>query len=308
MDLSQTTELTTIRDWVRWAASQFNETGLWYGHGTDNALDEALALVLHALHLDHSLPGDFLDCRITDAEKNRIGDYLKQRLEQHIPLAYITHEAHFAGMSFYVNDDVLVPRSPIAELILQGFEPWLQAEGQLRILDLCTGSGCIAIACAHYLPDALVDASDISPSALDVARVNMKRHQLHDRMNLFRSDVFDDLPAERYDLIVSNPPYVSQEEMAGLPDEYNYEPALGLEAGEDGMDIVSRILCGAGNYLKPGGIIVIEVGESMDYLLQRYPRVPFMWLDFAHGGSGVFLLTAEQIKQYEQEFLEECNE
>lgn len=308
MDLSQTTGLASIRDWVRWAASQFNEAGLWYGHGTDNALDEALALVLHALHLDHSLPGDFLDCRVTDAEKGRIVGYLKQRLEQHIPLAYITHEAHFAGLSFYVNDDVLVPRSPIAELILQGFEPWLQAEGQPRILDLCTGSGCIAIACAHYLPEALLDASDISPSALDVARVNVERHQLHDRVSLYRSDVFDDLPAERYDLIVSNPPYVSQEEMAGLPDEYSYEPALGLEAGEDGMDIVARILCTAGNYLKPGGIIIIEVGESMDYLLRRYPQVPFIWLDFTRGGNGVFLLTADQIKQYEQDFLGECNE
>jgi len=308
MNLSQTNELTTIRDWVRWAASQFNEAGLWYGHGTDNALDEALALVLFALQLDHSLPGDFLDCRVTDVEKLRIGEYLKQRVDQHIPLAYITHEAHFSGLSFYVNDDVLVPRSPIAELILQGFEPWLKVDGQLRILDLCTGSGCIAIACAHYLPDALVDGSDISPSALDVARVNVERHQLPGRVSLFRSDVFDDLPAERYDLIVSNPPYVSQEEMAGLPDEYSYEPALGLEAGEDGMDIVVRILCAAKNYLKPGGIIIIEVGESMDYLLQRYPRVPFLWLEFSHGGRGVFLLTAEQIKQYEQEFLGECYE
>ncbi len=308
MDLSQTTELTTIRDWVRWAASQFNEAELYYGHGTDNALDEALALVLHALHLDHSLPGDFLDCCLTEVEKDRIGKYLKRRVEQHLPLAYITREAHFAGLSFYVNEDVLVPRSPIAELILQGFEPWLQPEGQTRILDLCTGSGCIAIACAHYLPDALVDASDISPSALDVARVNVERHQLHHRVRLFRSDVFDDLATECYDLILSNPPYVAHEEMAGLPDEYSYEPVLGLEAGEDGMDIVARILCAAGNYLKPDGIILIEVGNSMDHMLQRYPRVPFLWLDFAHGGNGVCLLTAEQIKRYEREFLEECSQ
>lgn len=308
MDLSQTTELATLRDWVRWAASRFNEAGLWYGHGTDNALDEALALVLHALHLDHSLPGDFLDCRITEAEKTSIVEYLKLRLDQHIPLAYIIHEAHFAGLSFYVNDDVLVPRSPIAELIVQGFEPWLQVQGQLRILDLCTGSGCIGIACAHYLPDALVDASDISPSALAVARVNVERHQLHDRVNLLRSDVFDDLPTGHYDLIVTNPPYVSEEEMAGLPDEYSYEPTLGLTAGDDGMEVVSRILCTAGHYLKPGGIIIVEVGESMDYLLQRYPGVPFLWLDFSHGGDGVFMLTADQIKRYEQEFLEECNE
>ncbi len=306
MNLSDLGELSTIRDWVRWGASRFSEAGLFFGHGTDNAFDESLALVLHALHLDHSLPRDFLDTRLTHKEKEQVLAYLLQRLEEHVPAAYITHEAHFAGLSFYVNENVLVPRSPIAELIEARFEPWLQTDEDLHVLDLCTGSGCIAIACAHYLPEALVDASDISPSALEVARVNVERHQLQEQVVLYRSDLFDDLPERQYDLIVSNPPYVSMEEMQTLPDEFQHEPALGLEAGEDGMDIVARILCQGRHYLRPGGIMVVEVGESMGHLMDRYPQVPFLWLDFECGGHGVFLLTAEQLQQYEEFFLEEC--
>ncbi|WP_456413922.1 50S ribosomal protein L3 N(5)-glutamine methyltransferase [Thiolapillus sp.] len=306
MNLSDLNELTSIRDWVRWGASRFAEAGLFFGHGTDNAFDESLALVLHALHLDHSLPRDFLDTRLTRKEKEQVLGYLRQRLNEHVPAAYITHEAHFAGLSFYVNENVLVPRSPIAELIEAGFEPWLQADDELQILDLCTGSGCIAIACAHYLPHARVDASDISPSALEVASVNIERHQLQEQVALYRSDLFDELPGHQYDLIVSNPPYVSTEEMQTLPDEFQHEPALGLEAGEDGMDIVARILQEGRRFLKPGGIMIVEVGDSMEYLLARYPQVPFLWLDFERGGHGVFLLTAEQLQQYQEVFLEEC--
>ncbi len=306
MNLSDLNELSSIRDWVRWGASRFSEAGLCFGHGTDNAFDESLALVLHALHLDHSLPRDFLGTRLTHKEKERVLEYLLQRLEEHMPAAYITHEAHFSGLSFYVNESVLVPRSPIAELIEAGFEPWMQTGDELHILDLCTGSGCIAIACAHYLPHALVDASDISPSALEVARVNIERHQLQEQVTLYRSDLFDDLPGRRYDLIVSNPPYVNAEEMQTLPDEFQHEPALGLEAGEDGMDIVARILCEGHRFLKPGGIMIIEVGDSMGYLMARYPQIPFLWLDFERGGHGVFLLTAEQLQQYQEVLLEEC--
>lgn len=305
-NLSPTEQLYSIRDWIRWGASRFNEAGLCYGHGTDNAFDEALALVLHALYLDHSLPEAYLDSRLTRGEKERVLEVLRQRAEGHLPAAYITHEAWFAGLSFYVNQNVLVPRSPIAELIEQGFRPWLQAGDDLRILDLCTGSGCIAVACAHYVPQALVDASDISPSALEVAQVNVDRYHLEERVQLIRSDLFDELPPVEYDLIVTNPPYVSTPEMDNLPDEYGFEPALGLEGGEDGMDLVARILCTADRFLKPGGIMIVEVGDSMDHLMVRYPRVPFLWLEFERGGHGVFLLTADQLQQYRDDFLEEC--
>ncbi len=305
MNLSLCEDLSTIRDWVRWGASRFREAGLFFGHGTDNAFDESLALVLHALHLDHDQGLAYLDARLTREEKERVLGYLTRRVEERVPAAYITHEAWFAGLSFYVNENVLVPRSPIAELIEQGFEPWLNDEEELRVLDLCTGSGCIAIACAHYLPNAWVDASDISPSALEVAQVNVDRHQLEERVSLFRSDLFDDLPEARYDLIVSNPPYVSSEEMESLPEEYGHEPALGLEAGADGLEIVSRILAEGARWLKPGGIMVVEVGDSMESLMRRYPRVPFLWLDFERGGHGVFLLTAEQLQQYQNQFSEE---
>lgn len=308
LNLSDTAELSTIRDWVRWGASRFAEAGLFFGHGTDNAFDESLALVLHALHLDHGLPPDFLDSCITPVEREQVLTCLRRRLEDHLPAAYITHEAHFAGLSFYVNQNVLVPRSPIAELIEAGFSPWLDEDAEeLDILDLCTGSGCIAIASARYLPHARVDASDISPPSLDVARVNVERHDVEDRVSLYCSDVFDALPERQYDLIVSNPPYVSLEEMQGLPDEFRHEPALGLEAGEDGMDIVARILRQGGHYLKPGGIMIVEVGNSMERLMERYPRVPFLWLDFERGGHGVFLLTAEQLNEYQDIFLEDCD-
>ena len=306
MSISKPDKLICMRDWVRWGASHFNEEGLFFGHGTDNALDEALALVLHALHLDHSLPESFLDARLSSEESDRVFELLRQRMETRKPAAYLTHEAFFAGLSFYVNEHVLVPRSPIAELIENGFEPWLQADDDLRILDLCTGSGCIGIACAHYFPHARVDLADISPSALEVAQVNVDRYQMQQRVKLWRSDLFMDLPLRQYDLIVSNPPYVSREEMTRLPDEYAHEPALGLEAGEDGLDLVARILCQAPAYLKPDGIIIVEVGNSWERVLQRYPAVPFTWLEFKRGGHGVFLLSAEELNACQPLFQEEC--
>jgi ribosomal protein L3 glutamine methyltransferase len=296
--------LLTLRDWIRWAGSRFNEAGVFYGHGTDNALDEALALVLHALHMEHGIPESYLDCRVTPDEARRIDELLAVRAEQRVPAAYLTGVAHFAGLTFKVNESVLIPRSPIAELIIDGFAPWLDPDRVGRVLDLCAGSGCIGIATAVNLPDADVDLADISSSALDVARENIARHGVADRVRAVRSDVYEGLAGERYDLIVSNPPYVGAAEMDELPTEYQHEPALALEAGDDGMDVVSRILAGAADHLKHGGIIVVEVGASAENLLQRYPGVPFLWLDFERGGDGVFLLTAEQVLSYQHVFQE----
>ena len=235
---------------------------------------------------------------MTGPEAERIGGLMRRRIDERIPLAYLTHEARFAGLSFFVNEDVLVPRSPIAELIEAGFEPWLDPDQVTDVLDLCTGSGCIAVACAYAFPEANVDATDISPSALEVARINVDRHDVQGRVSLIRSDVFDALPGGRYDLIVSNPPYVSQRELERLPEEFSHEPELGLEAGEDGLDVVRRILRYAEGRLRPDGILVVEVGSSAEALMASYPDVPFLWLDFERGGEGVFLLTAAQLGEH----------
>lgn len=294
--MQQDTEsLATVRDFVRWGASRFNEAGLFFGHGTDNALDEALTLVLHALHLSHGLPPAYLEASLTKSERAAVLALLQRRVTEKRPAAYLTHEAVFAGLDFYVNEHVLVPRSPIAELIENAFEPWIQPERVHRVLDLCAGSGCIAIACAYHFPEAIVDAADISEQALEVAGINVERHALTGRVQLIHSDLFAGLGDERYDIIVTNPPYVSPEVMARLPQEYRHEPVLGLEAGDEGLDIVVRILKAACNHLEPDGIIVVEVGCSAEALEARYPQVPFLWLDFERGGEGVFLLAAEQL-------------
>jgi ribosomal protein L3 glutamine methyltransferase len=295
-------ELATIRDLVRWGASRFKEAGLFFGHGTDNALDEALALVLHALHLDHSLPADYLDARLTKSERAAAVELLAQRYITRKPAAYLIGTAYFAGLNFKVTEDVLVPRSPIAELIEEGFTPWLDPDQVSSVLDLCTGSGCIGIACAYAFPEARVDITDISPTALAVARENIASHGLDDRVEAIQADVWEGLPAGQYDLIVSNPPYVDAEDMAELPDEYQHEPALGLAAGAEGLDVVSRILGGAADRLNPGGILVVEVGRSAGHLMDRYPGVPFLWLDFERGGGGVFLLTADQLDEHRDAF------
>ncbi|HSN17871.1 MAG TPA: 50S ribosomal protein L3 N(5)-glutamine methyltransferase [Gammaproteobacteria bacterium] len=287
--------LDTAKDFVRWGASAFNRAKLHFEHGTHNAVDEALNLVLHCLDLGHDIPPWLLDGRLTATEKRACYDLLRRRVEERKPYAYITHKARFAGLDFYVDERVLVPRSPIAELIEAGFEPWIEAERVSKVLDLCTGSGCIAIACAYAFGDAAVDATDVSDGALEVARINAEKLHVADRVLLHKADVFDGLPEAPYDIIVSNPPYVDAQDMATLPDEHRHEPALGLAAGEDGLDIVRRILAGAGNYLAKDGILVVEVGNSRWALEQAFPDVPFTWLEFERGQAEVFLLRADQL-------------
>jgi ribosomal protein L3 glutamine methyltransferase len=296
--MSAYSDLKTIRDFLRYAVTRFNQAGLYFGHGTDNSWDEAVALILHSLHLHHDVDMSVLDARLVEEEKKKILDLINRRVEKRVPLAYLTNEAWFAGMSFYVDERVLIPRSPIAELIENHFQPWISTNKVNDVLDLCTGSGCIAIAIAEAFPEARVDASDISADALAVAKVNVLRHNMQEQVNLVQSDLFSNLPEKKYDVIVSNPPYVSQNEMVELPDEYRHEPELGLEAGNAGLDIVDKILVDAGNYLHDHGILIVEVGNSEIALSEKYRDVPFTWLEFDRGGGGVFLLTAKDVKDY----------
>lgn len=288
-------ELRTLRDMVRWGTSQFNAANLFFGHGFDNAWDEALSLTRHVLHLSPLDEVKAADAALLLQERRKIAELFKRRIKERKPAAYLTREAWFAGLSFYVDERVIIPRSPLAELIEDGFSPWLDEIQSPRILDLCTGSGCIAIACAMAFPQSLVDAVDISPGALEVAARNVDFHGLKDSVNLHRSDLFSDLSSKSYDIIISNPPYVSLEEMSELPAEYHHEPGLALTAGEEGLDIVARILSDAKNYLSPQGVLVVEVGNSAAAVEERYPELPFLWLEFKRGGQGVFVLRAEQL-------------
>lgn len=291
-------ELHSLRDCVRWAVSQFNARGLFFGHSTNNALDEAVNLVLYALHLPHDIPEDLWSARLTTDEKVVIFNLLKQRIEKRLPLNYLTHQAWFAGFEFYVDERVLVPRSPLAELIENGFEPWVDADNIERVLELGTGSGCIAIATALHLPHASVDAVDISDDAIEVAQFNVEKYSLEQQVNILKGDLFSGLKDITYNLVISNPPYVDAQELADMPQEYHHEPVLGLAAGEDGLDIVRRILRDVGKFLAPNGVLIVEVGASQSALVDAYPQVPFLWLEFANGGDGVFLLTKEQLDEF----------
>lgn len=287
--------LQSIRDFIRWGASRFGAERLYFGHGTDNAWDEAVQLVLHALHLPlQQSSRDWLDARLTEPEKQSIAQLFDRRISERLPAAYLTGEAWFAGLPFYVDSRVLVPRSPIAELIDAGFEPWLEAPPQ-RVLDLCTGSGCIGIACAYLFPEAEVDLSDISLEALEVARTNIQRHELEQRVSIHCSDLFGALEARVYDLIVSNPPYVDARDLAAMPAEYHAEPELGLGSGDDGLAFTRRLLNEAATYLSEEGVLVVEVGNSQPALEAAFPELPFTWVEFERGGHGVFVLSARDL-------------
>ncbi len=296
--------LITIQDYIRWGATRFNRAGLWFGHGTDNALDEVTQLVLSCLELEPGLPASFRECRLTPAEQVAVADLIERRIIERVPAAYLTGRAWFAGLAFEVNDQVLVPRSPIAELVEVGFDPWIDPARVGRVLDLCAGSGCIGIAAAVFLPDADVDLVDISPAALEVARRNVARHGVGDRVRVLESNLFDALAGQRYEVIVSNPPYVARSELAALPPEYQREPELGLLGGEDGLDLVLLILLEVGRHLSDGGILILEVGNAAQELERRLPRVPWTWLEFECGGEGVLLLTREQLILHQSEFEE----
>jgi len=281
-------ELQTIIDLIRYGASRFNAAGLTYGHSYDNALDEATQLTLHALHLPHDLSPVYGQARITEAEKEEVLALFLRRIEERIPAAYLTGEAWFAGLSFKSDPRALVPRSPIAELIEAGFEPWLGGREVRRALDLCTGSGCIAIAMAHYNPDWHVDGIDLSDEALSLARENEKR-LLVKNLRLLKSDLFSSLQGEHYDLIVTNPPYVTNDETDALPQEYAHEPEMGLRAGDDGLDLALRILRDAPLHLTEDGLLICEVGEAEQALVKLLPELPLAWVEFKVGQMGIFV-------------------
>lgn len=290
-------KLVSIKDYIRWGASRFMEAELSFAHGMASPLDEAAYLVLHTLRLPVDTPDLYFDSRLTDSERDAVADIIRQRVESRKPAAYLTHEGWFLGLPFYVDERVLIPRSPIAEYIEKQFAPWVEPQEVHNILDLCTGSGCIGIACAYAFPHAQVDLSDISEDALEVARLNIERHNLAGQVEAVQSDLFGHLQGRRYDIIVSNPPYVDADDMAALTPEFLHEPVdVALASGDDGLEHTRRILQQAADHLTDHGILVVEVGNSQYALHQAYPDAGFHWLEFERGGDGVFLLTAAQVK------------
>jgi ribosomal protein L3 glutamine methyltransferase len=289
---------------IRASARRLAHARLTYGHGTDNPHDEAAALLFHSLDLDHEDAPEIYSRVVTAAERRRIDRLIERRIRERRPAAYLIGRMWFAGLEFRVDERVLVPRSPIAELIIGSFRPWIEPGRVRRVLDIGTGSGCIAIACAYAFPRARIDATDISPPALTVARKNIRLHRVATRVSAIRADLFGELGRRRYDIIVSNPPYVGAREWRALPAEYRHEPRVALESGREGLDAVARILRDAERYLKPGGILVVEVGNTQSALERRYPSVPFLWLEFEHGGGGVFLLTREQLAVHRAALIE----
>lgn len=287
--------LDTVRDFLRFAVSRFNEAGLFFGHGSDNAHDEAAYLILHTLNLPLDILEPYLDARLLPQEKHRLLELIERRVKERVPVAYLTRHARQGDFDFYVDERVIVPRSFIAELLGEPLRPWIEYDELVHnVLDLCTGSGCLAIQAACHYPDAVVDAVDISLDALEVAAVNVEDYGLQERVNLIHTDLFEGLEG-RYDLIITNPPYVDAESVAALPPEYRHEPEPALGSGEDGLDAVRRILPQAARFLNPHGVLLAEIGHNRDALEAAFPELPFVWLDTSGGDGFVFLLTREQL-------------
>lgn len=298
------TQLQTVRDFIRFGASQFEAAQLHYGHGTDNAWDEALHLTYHVLHLPPTWDKNIANCRLVEIERIALLNLFHERIRRRIPTPYLIHQAWFAHMPFYVDERVIVPRSPLGEIIASGFElPSIEISEVRHVLDLCCGSGCIAIATATYFPHIQVDAVDIDTAALEVAAKNVAHYGLEEKTSLIQSDLFSTLHGRQYDLILCNPPYVDAEQMANLPNEFHFEPTLALAAGRDGLLFAKRILKEAANFLTTNGCLILEVGKSWPALQQAYPQIPFLWLDFEFGGEGVCLLTRNQLQKFAHFFL-----
>ena len=292
-----TGSLITVRDWLRFAVSRFNEAGLFFGHGSDNAFDEAAYLILHSLHLPLDRLEPFLDASLTHGEAEQIKAVLQRRVKERVPAAYLTHEAWLGEYRFYVDEHVIVPRSFIAELLREQLSPWVHDPASiLYAADICTGSGCLAILMAHAFPHATIDATDISNDALQVAKRNVADYGLREQVHLIQSDLLKKLKGKTYDLIVTNPPYVNAPSMAELPEEYRCEPELALASGKDGLDHIRRILHDAPQHLNPGGLLVAEIGHNRDALEAAFPSMPFTWLDTSGGDQFVFLLRREDFK------------
>jgi ribosomal protein L3 glutamine methyltransferase len=285
-----------VEQLIRTIAERFGAAELAYGHGTDNSLDEAAWLVFATLELSHDTAAESYSINVDDHGVAAVQALAERRITDRVPVAYLLKQAYFAGLEFYVDERVLVPRSPFAELIHLKFAPWIDPGELQTAVDLGTGSGCIAIAIAHVFPEAIVDAVDISTDALAVAEINIQKHDVGDRVTAVQSDFFEALEGKRYDLIVSNPPYVDGEDMAAIPDEFRHEPELGLAAGEDGLESAHKILLQASRFLTENGILVCEVGNSQPALEAAYPLLPFVWLEFAQGGAGVFALTRNDLE------------
>jgi len=290
-------DLQTVLDFARWTMTQFNLANIYFGHGTDNAWDESLSLIAQVLQLPQPMHPDFFNARLTATEKLQLIELMKLRIEQRIPLAYLTNQAWFAGLPFYVDERVLVPRSPFAELLADGFSSWFETPPQ-NILDMCTGSACIAIAAAYTFPEASVDAVDISEDALEVAEINIQEHQLSDRVFPIQSDLFSNLQGQQYDLIICNPPYVDAEDMSDLPDEFQHEPELGLAAGNFGLDLVDTILKTAPQHLSHNGWLFVEVGNSLVHIPAVYPDLPLHWVNLEQGGDGIFAINKASLEAW----------